>query len=143
MQKSSFRVAEKLVKSSAKSPSLRYKHGAVDDDSIQSGRFSPTDAIPGTQEKLRVLVERIESGLPLWHPADRSTDILPALVDDNTNHSNTNQSNTNQSNTICSGTSHSGTSHSETNCSDTNPSGNASNLDELFGLCGESDEQFN
>lgn len=30
----------------------------------------PTNAQPGTAEKIRVLQERIRSGLPLWHPKD-------------------------------------------------------------------------
>ena len=34
-------------------------------------RHCPTDAMPGTREKLRVLAERIRAGLPLWHPHDR------------------------------------------------------------------------
>ena len=35
--------------------------------------------MPGTQEKLLVMAERIRSGLPLWHPADR--DDLAAKLD--------------------------------------------------------------
>lgn len=31
----------------------------------------PTGALPGTEEKLSVLAERLRLGLPLWHPADR------------------------------------------------------------------------
>jgi len=31
----------------------------------------PTQAMPGTAEKLAVLCERVRSGLPLWHPRDR------------------------------------------------------------------------
>ena len=30
-----------------------------------------TTAMPGTAEKLDVLAERLQRGLPLWHPADR------------------------------------------------------------------------
>jgi hypothetical protein len=30
-----------------------------------------TAAMPGTDEKLTVLAERLQRGLPLWHPADR------------------------------------------------------------------------
>jgi hypothetical protein len=33
--------------------------------------FDGTDAMPGTKEKLSVLAERVEEGLPLWHPEDR------------------------------------------------------------------------
>jgi hypothetical protein len=31
----------------------------------------PTGAMPGSQEKLEVLAERLRQGLPLWHPDDR------------------------------------------------------------------------
>ncbi|MGD9648117.1 MAG: hypothetical protein AB7U73_20560, partial [Pirellulales bacterium] len=33
--------------------------------------FQPTDAMPGTEEKLQVLIKRLDAGLPLWHPSDR------------------------------------------------------------------------
>jgi hypothetical protein len=32
-----------------------------------------TRALPGTNEKLDVLTERLARGLPLWHPRDRLT----------------------------------------------------------------------
>ena len=32
--------------------------------------FSPTDAPVGSREKIDVLAERVEQGLPLWHPKD-------------------------------------------------------------------------
>ena len=32
--------------------------------------FVPTDAIPGTEEKIKVLITRIRRGLPLHHPGD-------------------------------------------------------------------------
>lgn len=35
--------------------------------------FEPTDAIPGTMEKIEVLSRRVELGLPLHHPMDRRT----------------------------------------------------------------------
>lgn len=34
-------------------------------------QFSATTAVPGTKEKLQVLVERARAGLPLWHKDDR------------------------------------------------------------------------
>jgi hypothetical protein len=34
-------------------------------------RFPATRAMPGTDEKLEVLAERIRAGLPLWHDNDR------------------------------------------------------------------------
>jgi hypothetical protein len=38
---------------------------ALDDD------VERTVALPGTNEKLDVLAERLRLGLPLWHPSDR------------------------------------------------------------------------
>lgn len=35
--------------------------------------FDSTSALPGSGKKLKVLADRIESGLPLWHPKDRLT----------------------------------------------------------------------
>lgn len=32
-----------------------------------------TSALPGTEEKLNVLAERLKQGLPLWHPSDRQS----------------------------------------------------------------------
>lgn len=33
--------------------------------------YASTQALPGTDEKLAVLSERVRRGLPLWHPRDR------------------------------------------------------------------------
>jgi len=38
---------------------------------IASSEFEPTDALPGTERKVTILAERVRTGLPLWHPADR------------------------------------------------------------------------
>lgn len=35
--------------------------------------FEATQALPGSNEKLAVLTQRVAQGLPLWHPADRRT----------------------------------------------------------------------
>lgn len=32
----------------------------------------PTEAIPGSEEKIRVLMERVARGEDLWHPSDAS-----------------------------------------------------------------------
>jgi len=37
----------------------------------QPVNLKATGAMPGTQEKLEILAERLRQGLPLWHPADR------------------------------------------------------------------------
>lgn len=36
-------------------------------------QFPATIAMPGTVEKVSVLADRAEQGLPLWHPSDRLT----------------------------------------------------------------------
>lgn len=38
-------------------------------------RWEATRAVPGTEEKVRVFAERIERGLPLFHPSDAR--VLP------------------------------------------------------------------
>ena len=38
---------------------------------LQHVHFPATDAIPGSTEKLDILAQRIQLGLPLWHPKDR------------------------------------------------------------------------
>jgi len=35
------------------------------------GEYSPTEALPGSNEKVRILAERLRRGLPLWHSEDR------------------------------------------------------------------------
>lgn len=34
--------------------------------------FTPTNALPGSEEKIAVIEERYENGHPLFHPADRT-----------------------------------------------------------------------
>ena len=36
-------------------------------------QYEPTSSLPGSEEKLAILSERINAGLPLWHPQDRYT----------------------------------------------------------------------
>jgi hypothetical protein len=40
-------------------------------EDIDPRRYQATRAIPGTREKLHILAERAEAGLPLWHESDR------------------------------------------------------------------------
>jgi hypothetical protein len=35
----------------------------------------PTDALPGTPEKVAILAERARLGVALWHPLDAPMDI--------------------------------------------------------------------
>jgi len=59
---------------------LKYGH---DEDFYPEVRneFSPTDAPAGSPEKIEILRNRIELGLPLWHDADRFdyTDLVGAI----------------------------------------------------------------
>lgn len=41
------------------------------DEPRVSKEFPPTSALPGTEDKLNVLAERVRLGLPLWHDRDR------------------------------------------------------------------------
>jgi hypothetical protein len=36
-----------------------------------ANEFRATGAMPGTDQKLSILAERVRRGLPLWHPSDR------------------------------------------------------------------------
>ncbi len=49
-------------------------------EQVSCDRFDATRALPGTEEKLAILADRVRDGLPLWHPADRQT------YDDNESH---------------------------------------------------------
>jgi hypothetical protein len=40
------------------------------DDQVVN-EFDPTEALPGSPEKIDVLAERARLGLPLWHRSDR------------------------------------------------------------------------
>ena len=57
----------------AKSVLEAIKQGVWDfePDSVEEARFNSTRAMPGTDEKLEVLAERVRAGLPLWHGHDR------------------------------------------------------------------------
>jgi hypothetical protein len=45
---------------------------------VEFGEFDAADAMPGTQQKLAMLAERVRRGLPLWHTADRSDMEAPS-----------------------------------------------------------------
>jgi hypothetical protein len=40
-------------------------------EKVESSGFPATTAVPGTKEKLTVLADRVQAGLPLWHESDR------------------------------------------------------------------------
>lgn len=40
-------------------------------ETVETDDFDSTSALPGSNEKITLLAERIRGGLPLWHPEDR------------------------------------------------------------------------
>ena len=52
------------------------------EESPESEGFDSTAALPGSDQKLEVLAQRIRSGLPLWHPEDRLTYSLSPEEDE-------------------------------------------------------------
>lgn len=40
-------------------------------DDVATAQYEATTAIPGSAEKLAILANRAERGLPLWHACDR------------------------------------------------------------------------
>jgi hypothetical protein len=49
---------------------LKYGH---DEDFVpdDANEFIPTEAPAGSKQKLEILAERVQQGVPLWHPEDR------------------------------------------------------------------------
>jgi hypothetical protein len=41
-------------------------------DDVDPRNYRATTAVPGTREKLHILAERAQAGLPLWHRSDRA-----------------------------------------------------------------------
>jgi hypothetical protein len=50
---------------------IRNGNWQFEPEEIDPAGFPATSAIPGSDEKIAVLAERVQSGLPLWHQADR------------------------------------------------------------------------
>ncbi len=46
---------------------------------VEAADYPGTDAMPGTEEKLQALAERLRTGLPLWHPDDRDDAEAPRI----------------------------------------------------------------
>ncbi len=38
---------------------------------VDQRKYDSTLALPGSDEKLAIMAERLKRGLPLWHPRDR------------------------------------------------------------------------
>jgi hypothetical protein len=50
---------------------LKYGHDEDFAPAVESERFSATDAPAGSEDKIEMLRQRVELGLPLWHKDDR------------------------------------------------------------------------
>ena len=50
---------------------LKYGHDEDFDPNDSAAYFAPTDLPAGSPEKIEVLRQRVELGLPLWHTKDR------------------------------------------------------------------------
>ncbi len=57
----------KSVLEAIKQGEWSYEPEGVDEECFQS-----THAMPGSNEKLSVMAERVEAGLPLWHGHDKT-----------------------------------------------------------------------
>ena len=40
---------------------------------VKEEEYDSTPALPGSTEKISMLAERVNNGLPLWHPDDRKS----------------------------------------------------------------------
>ena len=45
-----------------------------------SEEFTPTTAPAGSRQKIDVLAERIQRGMPLWHPEDSTIQLILSLL---------------------------------------------------------------
>ena len=50
---------------------IKSGHWHFEPERVLKTEFRPTEALPGSNEKLEVLAQRVAMGLPLWHPDDR------------------------------------------------------------------------
>jgi len=58
---------------------IRQGNWDFEPEKVAEQEYESTPALPGSDEKLNVLADRIQNGLPLWHPHDRLT-----MADDDT-----------------------------------------------------------
>ncbi len=50
---------------------IRQGNWDFEPEPCESRGYFATNAMPGSDEKLQVLCDRVQRGLPLWHPGDR------------------------------------------------------------------------
>ena len=56
------------------------RRGVVDFNGKTAQAALPTNALPGTEEKVAVLADRARLGLSLWHPLDSRGIAAPVLA---------------------------------------------------------------
>jgi hypothetical protein len=47
-----------------------------------TAEFAPTTAPAGSKQKIDILADRIQRGMPLWHPEDSTESSAVAVADD-------------------------------------------------------------
>lgn len=67
MNNEGFTVAESIL------DAIKEGQWDYEPEHVNSDHYASTRALPGTDEKLEILANRVRSGLPLWHPSDRRT----------------------------------------------------------------------
>ncbi|MEC9091899.1 MAG: hypothetical protein VX438_04280 [Planctomycetota bacterium] len=60
---------------------IRQGHWDYEPTNKTDDDYSSTTALPGSDDKLRILAERIADGLPLWHPRDRTSYDDSEIID--------------------------------------------------------------
>lgn len=50
---------------------IRQKQWNFEPHEIDREDYEACGSMPGTQDKITILAERVRRGLPLWHPSDR------------------------------------------------------------------------
>ncbi len=51
---------------------IRQKQWNFEPHEIDLEDYEACGSMPGTQDKISILADRVRRGLPLWHPSDRS-----------------------------------------------------------------------
>jgi hypothetical protein len=52
---------------------IRKGHWDFEPRQVADEEFDSTEALPGSTDKITKLAERVQEGLPLWHPNDRQS----------------------------------------------------------------------
>lgn len=50
---------------------IKLGHWNFEPEKVNRDEFEATRSLPGSDGKLDILVQRVQRGLPLWHPEDR------------------------------------------------------------------------